>query len=69
MAGASLVALVPAYAQSPEFSFFARHDILAAITNSTPALASLGVADFNGDGIMDMAMADSAGRARVMLRG
>ena len=67
VAGASLVSLVPTYAQSPPFSFYARRDILAAITNSTPALASLGVADFNGDGIMDMAMADDAGLMRVML--
>ena len=67
LAGASFVAIVPVPAQTPRFSFFARHDILAATPNSTPALASLGVADFNGDGIMDMAMADDAGVMRVML--
>jgi hypothetical protein len=67
MAGISLISAVSAYAQTPPFSFYSRHDILAAVTNSTPALASLGVADFNGDGIMDMAMADDAGLMRVML--
>lgn len=64
---ASLTAFVPALAQTPQFSFFARHDILAAVPNSTPSLSSLGIADFNGDGIMDMAMADAVGLARVML--
>jgi hypothetical protein len=63
----TLMACIPACAQTPHFSFFARHDIMAAITNATPFLSSLGVADFNGDGIMDMAMADAANSARVML--
>jgi hypothetical protein len=64
----AVVALVPAYAQAqPEFSFFARHDILAAVPNSTPSLAALGVADLNGDGIMDIAAADASGVVRVML--
>jgi len=67
IAAVSLAALVPAFAQTPPFSFFARHDILAAVQNDSPALASLGMADFNGDGIMDMAMADDAGLMRVML--
>jgi len=63
----SLAVLVPAYAQAPQFSFFARHDILAAITNDAPSLAAVGLADFNGDGIMDMAAADAGGDMRVML--
>jgi hypothetical protein len=28
---------------------------MAAVANSTPALASLSLADFNGDGIFDIA--------------
>jgi len=64
IAGVSLLVLVPAHAQTPQFSFFARHDILTA--GGAP-LASLGVADFNGDGIMDMALADATGTLAVML--
>ena len=67
MAVASLIVFVPAYSQTPQFSFFARHDILAAIANDAPSLVAVGVADFNGDGIPDMALADAGGDMRVML--
>jgi VCBS repeat protein len=62
IAGLSLLAVVPAQAQTaPQFSFFARHDIPAAAPDS------LGVADFNGDGIMDMAYVTPGGAMAVML--
>ncbi|MGA2136269.1 MAG: VCBS repeat-containing protein [Bryobacteraceae bacterium] len=60
----ALIALVAADAQTPQFSFFARRDIQLP---SPAALAAAGVADFNGDGIMDIAAADAIGEARVML--
>jgi hypothetical protein len=59
------MAAVPACAQTPQFSFLTRHDILTG--NSGGYLSALGVADFNGDGIMDMAMADPSGVMIVML--
>src|SRR5579871_1096219 len=63
-AGAALLAAASAYAQSPQFSFFARRDIQV----SSPAfLAAVGVADFNGDGIMDIAAADAIGQLKVMI--
>jgi hypothetical protein len=62
VAGISLISLVPVYAQTaPEFSFFARHDISAAAPDA------VGVADFNGDGIMDMAYVTPGGAMAVML--
>ncbi|MGA2742534.1 MAG: VCBS repeat-containing protein [Bryobacteraceae bacterium] len=57
--------LITAYAQTSPFSFFARHDILAGGDGAPPA--ALGVADFNGDGIMDIAMVDPGGVMVVML--
>ena len=62
----SLATLVSVSAQTPpQSSFFARHDILTA-GDGIP-LSALGVADFNGDGIMDMAMVDPGGSMVVML--
>jgi|HubBroStandDraft_1064217.scaffolds.fasta_scaffold06406_2 hypothetical protein len=62
IAGVSLLTVVPAYAQTPpQFSFFARHDISAAAPDA------VGVADFNGDGIMDMAYVTPGGAMAVML--
>ena len=61
VAGAYLIALNPAQAQTPQFPFFARHDITAAAPDA------VGVADFNGDGIMDMAYVTPGGSMAVML--
>jgi hypothetical protein len=61
----ALLWVVPACAQTPPpFSFFARRDIQLV---SPAFLSGAGVADFNGDGIMDIAAADASGDARTML--
>ncbi len=63
IAGVYLITVVPAYAQTqPQFSFFARHDII-----TEAAGAAIAVADFNGDGIMDIATVDPGGSMGVML--
>src|SRR5580658_3763965 len=61
LAGVALIALVPGSAQSPQFSFFARHDFPAGGPDA------VAVADFNGDGIMDMAFVTPGGAMGVML--
>ena len=60
LTGFCLISLA-ASAQTPPFSFFARRDILPSTFSNGFAGSALGVADFNGDGIADMAIASASG--------